>query len=544
MDTGALHHPKVILAGAGYWGKNLARNFHALGALKAIVDTEPDVLEERRREYPEIAFYKDLSEALADVDAPAVAIAAPAALHYSVARQALQAGKDVYVEKPLALTVKEGEELVSLAEGKNRILFVGHVLHYHTGIKKIKEFVRDGVIGRLEYIYSNRLNLGKIRREENILWSFAPHDISVILSLAGEDPDYVDAAGNSFLHPHIPDTTMTTLNFPAGVGAHIFVSWLHPFKEQRLVVVGSEGMVVFEDTLPVEKKVTLYPHRIDWREGKPVPRKMEGEAVFLEDWEEPLKTECEAFLQAVIHRHAPLTDGREGLRVLRVLEECQKCLERNQQRRFLAFPKESAHRSGTLPETKEGEDTFFAHETAIIDPGCRIGKGTKIWHFSHVLKDSIIGENCNIGQNVVIGPRVTVGNRCKIQNNVCVYEGVTLDDEVFCGPSAVFTNVVNPRAAIARMKELKPTRVLKGATIGANATIVCGHRIGRYAFVGAGAVVVEDVPDYALVVGNPARIKGWMCACGVKLSFSSDAASCEACGKGYVSREGLVYPVD
>jgi UDP-2-acetamido-3-amino-2,3-dideoxy-glucuronate N-acetyltransferase len=154
----------------------------------------------------------------------------------------------------------------------------------------------------------------------------------------------------------------------------------------------------------------------------------------------------------------------------------------------------------------------------------------------------VIGENCNIGQNVVIGPRVSVGSRCKIQNNVSIYEGVTLENEVFCGPSMVFTNVINPRAAIARMKELKSTHVCRGATIGANATIVCGHCIGRYAFVGAGAVVVEDVPDYALVVGNPAKVKGWMCACGIKLSFHSHAATCEACKKKYFMKDGLVNP--
>jgi UDP-2-acetamido-3-amino-2,3-dideoxy-glucuronate N-acetyltransferase len=179
---------------------------------------------------------------------------------------------------------------------------------------------------------------------------------------------------------------------------------------------------------------------------------------------------------------------------------------------------------------KSGKQGYFLHESSYVDEGCDIGEGTKIWHFSHVLKGSKIGRNCKIGQNVVIGPNVTIGNGCKIQNNISLYEGVTLEDEVFCGPSMVFTNVFNPRSAIPRMNELRLTLVKKGATIGANATIICGNTIGQHAFVGAGAVVTKDVPDYALVIGNPGRIEGWMCECGVKLNFDEQGVSrCETC---------------
>ncbi|MGD9826241.1 aminotransferase class I/II-fold pyridoxal phosphate-dependent enzyme [Desulfobacter sp.] len=177
----------------------------------------------------------------------------------------------------------------------------------------------------------------------------------------------------------------------------------------------------------------------------------------------------------------------------------------------------------------------FVHDTAVVDEGARIGEGTKIWHFSHVLTDTEVGQDCNIGQNVVVGPNVTVGNKCKIQNNVSVYKGVILEDEVFCGPSMVFTNVFNPRSAIRRMDEIRPTIVKKGASIGANATIICGITIGRYAFVGAGAVVTKDVPDYALVMGNPARQSGWMCECGEKLNSQM---TCHVCGKSYPHLEG------
>ena len=171
--------------------------------------------------------------------------------------------------------------------------------------------------------------------------------------------------------------------------------------------------------------------------------------------------------------------------------------------------------------------TFFVHETAIVDEGCQIGKETKVWHFSHILGNSRVGQNCNIGQNVVVGPDVIIGNGCKIQNNVSVYKGVTLEDGVFCGPSMVFTNIYNPRAEIRKMDQVRPTLVKKGATLGANSTIVCGTTIGRYAFVGAGALVNKNVVDHALVVGNPAKQIGWVCECGERLSDDLECVSCQ-----------------
>lgn len=529
-SAGETVRPSVAVIGAGYWGKNLVRNFHQLGVLKTICDGNQSIREEMTKVYPDVAITDNLSTILKDKAIKGVVIAAPAALHFELAEKALNAGKHVFVEKPLSLKYAEGEKLVRLAAERNKILFVGHILHYHAAIIRLKVMIRSGKIGRLQYIYSRRLSLGKIRREENILWSFAPHDISIILSLTGEEPSYVDSIGSNFLHAQIPDVTMTNLKFPSGIGAHIFVSWLNPYKEQKLVIVGSNGMLVFDDTEPVEGKLIHYPHTINWQNGLPVPNKAESLPIDLSDiWEEPLKAECKAFLHSINTNTKPITSGEEGLRVLKILELSQQSLEQKESTSIRSSP--ITH--DPLPMTR----SFFAHPSAIIDDNVTIGEKTKIWHFSHVLGGSKIGENCNIGQNVVIGPDVSIGNKCKIQNNVSVYKGVTLEDGVFCGPSMVFTNIYNPRAEICKMEQVRPTLVKKGATLGANCTVVCGNTIGSYSFIGAGAVVTKDVPDHALMVGNPARQIGWMCVCGEKLNVK---LHCLACKRKYKKNKGAL----
>jgi len=511
--------PKVAVVGGGYWGKNLVRNFSDLGVLAAICERRKESLAELSKQYPD-ANVLSFSEILSRSDIPAVAIATPAETHADFVRQALLAGKDVFVEKPLCLSVKEGTALVKLADVNDRILMVGHLLWYHPGVLKLKALIDSGELGRIQYIYSNRLNLGKIRREENILWSFAPHDISVILGLLDEMPDTVSAQGGNYLHPQIADVTVSLLAFPSGVKAHIFVSWLHPFKEQKLIVVGDRKMAVFDD-MEKEAKLRLYPHSIEWLNHLPVPNKAEAQSIALEAGE-PLRAECLHFLEAVKNRTRPRTDGEEGLRVLKVLQACQKNLSAQADKK----------KASQFSET----GAYFAHETAFIDDHVEIGKDTKIWHVSHILEGSKIGKHCQIGQNCVIGPSVSIGDGVKVQNNVSIYKGVTLEDNVFCGPSMVFTNVHNPRCEIPRMDQLKPTLVKQGATLGANCTIVCGITIGAYAFIGVGAVVTKDVSDYALMVGNPARQTGWFCRCGIKLSFEKDLASCTSCHTQYLKK--------
>ena len=523
---------KIAVIGSGYWGKNLVRNFHALSTLHTICDTNQHTLDTFKQQYPAIQTDHSYANILENDAIKGIAIATPAETHYSLVHDAILAGKDVYVEKPICLSEKKGHALNKLAQGHQRILMVGHLLWYHPLVLKLKEIVDHGKLGRIQYIYSNRLNLGKLRREENVLWSFAPHDISIILGLINEIPETIQAQGGNYLHPKIADTTVTLLNFPSGVKAHIFVSWLHPFKEQKLVVVGDKQMAVFDDTASWSKKLTLYPHTVDWNENIPVANKAEAIHITVDE-AEPLKEECQHFLNCIKTREKPRTDGEEGLRVLHILNCCQEALKSEQKIKVSPTPRHPA------------TSNYFIHSTAKIDANVFIGKNSKIWHFSHILANASIGDNCNLGQNVVISNRVKIGDNCKIQNNVSIYEGVELEDHVFCGPSMVFTNVNNPRCEFPQKNKYLTTLVRKGVTIGANATIVCGVTLGEYAFIGAGSVIINDVPAFALMVGNPARQIGWMSRFGKKLDLpltGTGTTTCEETGDTYIlSKDNGVF---
>jgi UDP-2-acetamido-3-amino-2,3-dideoxy-glucuronate N-acetyltransferase len=516
----------IAIAGCGYWGKNLVRNFAELGSLHTICDVDPQRLMELKSLFPQINTEIDYTRLLQNKEIAGVVIGAPAAFHYSMAKAALLADKDTFVEKPLALKIEEGKELVEIAEKRGKLLMVGHLLEYHPVVVKLKEMMDRGELGKIQYIYSNRLNLGKFRTEENILWSFAPHDISVILSLlGGEMPYEISAHGGYYLHQNIADVTVTTMSFRSGVKAHIFVSWLHPYKEQRLIVIGDGKMAEFNDANSKDKLV-LFRYEIDWIERRPVPRRGEPEIIEVSS-DEPLKLECQDFIECIKTRKSPKTNGRKGLQVLEILSHCQRSLEEE----------------GKVIHLVPREEDFFVHDTSLVEQPCQIGKGTKVWHFCHIMPNVTIGEKCVLGQNVYVAKGVKIGNNVKIENNVSVFEGVTLEDDVFCGPSCVFTNVINPRSYISRRNEFKLTLVKKGATIGANATIVCGNNIGQYAFIGAGGVVTKDVPDYALVYGNPARVHGWVCKCGVELNAEGNVLSCPECGSEYTLKNQQCNPL-
>jgi len=320
----AIRQSPIAVIGCGYWGKNLVRNFNQLGVLGMVCDATPSGRDAAQALAPGVTIVADFNQVLAS-NVLGVVIATPAETHYGLVAQALQAGKDVFVEKPLALTYDQGSHLVQLAQHYKRILMVGHVLEYHPAIIRLRQLIETGELGKVRYIYSNRLSLGKIRREENILWSFAPHDVAVILRLMGNMPFQVIACGGSYVQPNIADVTITNLLFDNGVRAHIHVSWLHPFKEQRLVVIGAKKMASFDD---VTKQLVLYDQRIDVKEGEPIPIKGAGELVpFAAD--EPLRLECQAFLDAIVSRCPPLTDGESGLQVLDVLQAAQRSLVMN-----------------------------------------------------------------------------------------------------------------------------------------------------------------------------------------------------------------------
>ena len=312
-----MNNIKVAVVGCGYWGKNLARNFAELGALKYIVDSNVETAKIQAENHNVLAI--EISEALIDNDISGIVIAAPAELHKELALQAIAAGKHVYVEKPLALSVSDGEIMHDAAKAAKVTLMVGHLLQYHPIFVELREMVKNGDLGNLRYAYSHRLSMGKFRLEEDAYWSLAPHDVSMLLSLFNEEPSEIRGGGLDFITSGIADESRIDMVFPSGGRAHIFTSWLHPFKEQRLVVVGEKSMAVFDDTKPWEEKLAIYEHIVD--KSGAIPEPIKSEVHFIKVTKgEPLKNECQHFLDCILNGATPFTDSEEALRVLRVLE--------------------------------------------------------------------------------------------------------------------------------------------------------------------------------------------------------------------------------
>jgi len=508
---------KICVIGAGRWGRNHIKTLEGLGCLAGVVEAEEQTLGGIRQEYPNVRTFTSVQDAITE-DFDGFVVATPAETHYEIAALIISNKKPALVEKPLALTATEARQLKELAEENGVNLMVGHVLLFHPAIRKIKELVKSGKIGKLQYIYSNRLNLGTVRIEENILWSFAPHDISIFQYLIDSFPVEVVSRGGAFLQPKLHDSTMTVLTYPDNVVGHIFVSWLHPYKEHRLVLIGSKGMLSFDDASEA-KELFFYEKGIDWVQGEPIKREGPTEVIPY-DRRMPLAEELEYFINHTEGAPIEVAGARDAVEVLDILELATKSLRTERE----TGP--SSHRAG---------QPFFVHTSSYVDENAAIGEGTKVWHFSHIQAGARIGKQCSIGQNVSIGANVVIGDHAKIQNNVSVYEGVTLEDYVFCGPSMVFTNITDPRAKYPQRgsEHYRPTRVKLGASIGANATIVCGNTIGRHAMIGAGAVITKDVLDYALMTGAPATRVGWVCECGQVLPVISSGTTCPRCGRKY-----------
>ena len=315
--------PKVVVVGCGRWGRNHVRNYAELGALAGIVDADQKLAAEQADRFgvPSLRF----EDVLGDPRIAGLVFALPPSQNVPLGQRALEAGKDLFVEKPLALSVADGERLCALAERHGRVLMVGHILQYHPAFVELGRLVREGRLGRLMSLVSTRLDLGAIRREEDALWALAPHDISMVLALLGTEPVRVEAFGGYHTHPAIADTTTVALTFADGASAEIRSSWLHAFKEQRLVVAGTDAMAVFDDREPWERKLVLHAYRIAETGGTAIIDRAEPEPVPLEAGE-PLRRECAHFLHSILSRAAPLSDGREGLRVLRVLQAATSVL--------------------------------------------------------------------------------------------------------------------------------------------------------------------------------------------------------------------------
>ena len=334
--------PKVAVVGVGIWGKNHARNHAELGSLAAVVDRNADNAERVRALHGVPA--RTFEEVLGDPAIEGIVLALPPSQNLPLGRQALEAGKHLFVEKPLAMDSRQGEELVTLAAATDRRLMTGHILHYHPAFVALADLVAAGKLGRILSCVSHRMDLGRIRREEDALWALGTHDVSMILRLMGGAPNRVAATGGWHTHETIADTTHVTMEFDGGAAAEIRVSWLHPFKEQRLVVIGEEAMAVFDDLAPWETKLVLYRHRFGERDGKPFADKAVSEPFPVEAGE-PLKTECRHFLSCIRSGETPLTDGREGLRVLRVLEQASASL--GEEARARAYGRMRAARPGS-----------------------------------------------------------------------------------------------------------------------------------------------------------------------------------------------------
>ncbi len=329
----------IAVVGAGYWGPNLIRNFAAVGSLVGVVDRDGERLDRLRSAYPGALFASEIDDALASDAVHGIALATPASSHYALAQQALRAGKSVFVEKPLAQTADECRDLIRIAEDMGAVLMVGHTFEYNAAVQYVDECIARGELGQIYYIYSQRLNLGVVRRDINALWNLAPHDISIALRWLKKRPRRVDARGYTYLQPGIEDVVYLNMEFDDGIAVHVHVSWLDPSKVRRMTVVGSEKMAVYDDA-STEAKIQLYDKGIDRRGidgslgdfdsfGKFQLIQRAGDVLLPRiDFSEPLRTECQHFVDCIAEGKKPLTDGENGLRVVEVLEAASRSLER------------------------------------------------------------------------------------------------------------------------------------------------------------------------------------------------------------------------
>ncbi len=490
----------------------LAREFARLGALR--LGTE--------RPEP--------TQLLADPTIDGLVVATEPAAQLEICRAALTAGRDVFVEPPLAADIAAAEELVALADSQSRILQVGCARRYHPAVLKLQELVGLGVLGRIEHIYVHRFCPGQLRPDEELRTSFAPDDLAVILGLLEDQPVRVAAHGSPFLGFAASDVTLTAITFSGGIIAHTFVSWLHPLAAAQLVVIGSRGLAVLDDALPGIKLVRPAPG--------PKPTGVASAAEELVPYlnRDPLLVECEHFLDCCTNRLPSRTDGHEYLKLLRVLAAAEESLLAQGQLVSIgeAHPdlvpdEEPAGATSAEPWPLTVSQAMASPTTVaknpppqlvpvanVISANPRLGPDTVVAAGALVASDARIGAGCRIGTGAIIGAGVEIG------------------DNVSCGNGA----------AVGDSRSVVTTRIRRGAVIGHRATIAAGCTLGQYCRVGDGAVVTTDVPDYAVVAGTPARFQGWACACGVSLAFVAARTRCPGCGGEYELVEDRPRPCD
>lgn len=351
MSTKSISKLNISVVGCGNWGKNLIRVLYEANCLHSVCDADLDKAALYGKQF-NVPYYDDLDTLLNTTELDALFIATPSITHYTLAKRCLDANKHVYIEKPLATSIEDACHLYELATQKNRVLMVGHLLQYHPAFNALKQLNDEGHLGKLQTLYSKRLNLGKFITEKNIWWDYAPHDVSMILSLTKELPNRVFAMGGNYLKHTSMDMTCTQLSFAGGAQAHIFVSWLHPYKEQQLVVVGDKAMAVFNDSAPWEEKLKLYPYPAEWVDGLPQPCISQAQNIPL-SIQEPLKNEVNHFIESVKYNKTPLTDGIEGLQVMQVLNAAAQSLESKQPVSLAsnqAFRKSNGSASNNIPQ--------------------------------------------------------------------------------------------------------------------------------------------------------------------------------------------------
>ena len=527
---------RVAHAGVGGWGKNVVRVIGELTDLAWVIDTDEGRQADYAARYPQATVTGSFADALADDTVDAVSIATPVPTHYALAKQALEAGKHVFVEKPPAMRGEEMEELVALARANDRVLMPGHLLLYHPGLRKVKELVDAGELGDVACVYGNRQNLGVIRSNENALWSLGVHDLSVILWLLGEEPSEVVAYGQDFVQPGIEDVVFCFLRFPSGKVAHMHLSWLDPHKMRKMTVVGREKMVVFDD-MELERKVTVY------EKGPWEPAQTYGEwrtrtgDIFSPKIanDEPLRLELQHFLRLVEEGPGDHREATDGLAVVQTLDRLTTSLRtghrrerrdpperdrlpRHRARRGRQGARERGRRQAAdalAPLDRKARAAAADRDRRRHDrldrarsssPARRSGSASSSATSRACASASTIGDDVVVGRGSLVENDTTIGAMTKIQADAYITAYSTLEEHVFIAPCVVTTNDNWMGRTEKRFGNIKGPTIRRGARIGGGAILCPAIEIGEDAFVGAGAVVTKDVPPRVVVVGSPARV--------------------------------------